>query len=377
MAMTTLMTLACLLAPARVARAETDTVLSPVQIQKLDVKTAPPHAASGGGELSLPGLVMRSPDAMRVISAPLAGFVGRVHVMVGDPVRPRDTLITFNAPELLTWQREHQQAALQATLARQTAERDQALLAEGLIASARAQLSQQQWRMAEAGLRERAQLLSMVGARPGNVSAAGLPIVAPGAGSVVAVLAEPGQHVEAGAPLVRFASDAPLWLELQAPPDVARALTPGDAVHVADCPQAAEVSSVNTELDPATQNVTVRARWRAVQRCVWPSQRVQASVSVRSSGRAGQDWLVPAAAVIKLDGQDVVFVRRGNAFPVVPVQVIGPHAAPGAATGAAAGAAPTWRQIRAMTPQALSADSAIVVQGALALKGARQGLGAQ
>ena len=363
------------------AQPQTDPVLRPEQVRRLDVQTARPQAANDGGEVTLQGQVLRAPDALRVISAPLAGFVSRVHVGVGDPVRRQATLVTLNAPELLSWQREYQQAALQAQLARQTAERDRALLAEGLIAGARAQLSQQQSQSAQASLRERAQLLNMVGVRPGAVSAGGLAIAAPGPGSVVAVLAEPGQHVEAGAPLLRFASEAPLWLDLQAPPDVARGLSPGDAVRVAGCPQAAELARINTELDPVTQTVTLRARWRSVQTCVWPAQRVQATVAARTTPQAGTDWLVPAAAVIKLDGQDVVFVRQGDRFPAVPVRVIGPHAPPNVASNATPSATSSteasWRQIRPVAAQALRADSEVVVQGALALKGARQGLGAQ
>jgi cobalt-zinc-cadmium efflux system membrane fusion protein len=311
----------------------------------------------------LQGKVVLPPSLLRVISAPLAGLVEQVHVAHGDALSGPQTLVSLNAPQLIEWQREHQQSSLQATLAQQTADRDNALLAEGIIPGARAQASQNQLRLAQAAYRERAQMLTLVGAKPDATLSGRLALKAPGRGTVLEVLIEPGQRVEAGAPLLKFASQGPLWIELQASAEVAQGLKVGDVVRVQGCAMPARLTTITPQLNAVNQTQTVRAQWPQANDCALPQQRVQAEVAIsgaqkQASGQSGL-WLVPASAVVKADGQDTVFVQRAGGFAALKVQVMGQQG-----------------PLTSLKSTQLSGKDELVTQGAVALKGMAQGLGA-
>lgn len=345
------------------------------QIKRLGLQTAHAQPAGSAGRLLLQGQVVLPPPLLRVISAPLPALVEQTQVARGDTLKAGQALLTLNAPQLIERQRAYRQARLQVDLARQTAERDAALLREGIIPGARAQASQNQLALAEAALREQAQLLQLAGARPSRDLSGRLQLDAPAAGSVVEVLVQPGQQVEAGAPLLKFARTGALWIELQASAEAARRLRVGDVVQLPGCAMPARLASINAHIDAATQTQALRAQWPQANDCATPGQRVQAEVlpaDAPAADRAGS-WLIPSAAVVRHAGRDIVFVQRPNGFVPVPVRVLGQvqDSGPSASGGA------TLSQIAPQPPAQLAADDAVVVRGAVALKGMLQGLGGE
>lgn len=345
--------------------------LQAAQVQKLGIQSSQVLPASDAGRVTLQGRVTLPPKLLRVISAPVAALVEQVHVSKADAVTAGQPLVLLNAPELVAWQREYQQAQLQLKLASQAAQRDEALLAEGIIAGARAQASRAQLQIAQATARERGQLLQLAGVRPDERLSGHATLSAPGRGSVVDVLVQPGQRVDAGTPLLKFASAGALSIDLQAPADTARRLGKGDLVRVTGCAMPARIVSINTELDEGSQTLSLRAQWPQINDCALPQQRVQAEVALAPGGDAAQmgGWLVPSGAVLRHDGQDIVFVQRGTSFQAVAVQVVGQQAG--------AGKTGNLTQIRPIAPQHIKAEDKVVSQGTVALKGVLQGLGAQ
>ncbi len=340
--------------------------LKPEQIKKLGIQLQAVAPAAAQGRLQLQGLVVLPPHLVRVMSAPVAALVEQVQVSKGERLRAGQPLLKLQAPQVLEWQRDHQQALLQRTLARQTAERDAALLAEGIVPASRAQASQAQLKMAEALVQERSQQLQAAGVTPQARLTGQVAVAAPAASTVVEVLVQAGQRVDAGAPLMTVAAAGALDLEMQATVDEARQLAVGDEVSVAGCATPARISAINTRVEDAGQTVAVRARWPQAQPCVWPQQRVPADVALH--GGAGA-WRVPAAAVVRHEGEDWVFVRRQpGQFQPVSVRVT---ASPAGAAGSAA------VLVTPRTAGRLQAQDQVVSQGAVALKGMLQGLGAE
>lgn len=345
--------------------------LSAKQIVSLGINTSPVIAAADTGRAVLQGKVAYPTSLLRVISAPVAALVEQVLVGKGDDVKSGQALVSLNAPQIVEWQREYQQATLQLKLAQQTADRDQALLAEGLIPAARAQTSASQLQLTQGTVRERAQLLQTAGVKPSSQLSGRTMLNAPGRGTVVDLLVQPGQRVDAGAPVLKFARAGALAIELQAPPDVARKLSKGDMVRIQGCELPAKLVSINTELDPGSQAVSARALWTQANDCALPQQRVQAEVIFSSPTRSGTpaSLLVPSGSVLRHDGQDIVFIQRGNHFHAVVVNVISQQAAQGQQ------AAQT--QISPAVTASIKSGDQVVTQGTVALKGAMQGLGAQ
>lgn len=345
--------------------------LKPAQAQKLGIRASQIQAAGDAGRVTLQGLVTLPPNLLRVVSAPVAALVEQVQVSKGDAVKQGQILVTLNAPQLVEWQREYQQAQLQLKLAQQTAQRDEALLAEGIIAGSRAQASQAQLQIAQATIRERGQMLQLAGVKPNGQLSGRAAMNAPQRGTVIDMLVQPGQRVEAGAPILKFASEGALSIEMQAPPEVARRLRKGDVVQVNGCDLPARIVNINTELDAGSQTLSLRAQWPQAQNCALPQQRVQAEVAITQSANTSQppNWLVPASAVLRHDGQDIVFVQRGSDYQAVNVRVI--------SQGPASGTAGSLTQISPIAPGQFKPDDMIVSQGTVALKGVLQGLGAE
>jgi cobalt-zinc-cadmium efflux system membrane fusion protein len=365
------------LAASAPAAAEPLLALQAAQADKLGLRTANLQAATDTGRVTLQGLITLPPHLLRVVSAPAAGLIEQVHVAKGDAVAARRPLVSLHAPQLVEWQREHRQAVLQEQLARQTAQRDQSLQLEGIVSSARSQASHNQWLIAQAAVKERAQLLQMAGTKPdasGGLSGR-VALSAPAKGTVVEMLVEPGQRVEAGAPLLKFASAGALWIDLKATAEVARRLQVGDEVRVNGCAMPARLSAINPQLDSSNQTLSLRAQWPQANDCAWPQQQVQAEVVLSQRDTpAGTNlrWLVPAAAVLKMEGQDTVFVQRPGGYMGVSVKVLGQQTQAATAQGQGG----SLLQLQAAKPGALSAQDKVVVQGAVALKGLAQGLGA-
>ncbi len=344
--------------------------LKPAQVQSLGIRTARVTAAGDAGRVMLQGQVVLPPALLRVVSVPVAALVEQVHASKGDAVKPGQVLVSLNAPQIVEWQREYQQAQLQLKLAQQTAQRDDALLAEGIIAGSRAQASQAQLQIAQATVRERGQLLQMAGVKPNGGLSGRLALSAPGRGTVIDMLVQPGQHVDAGTAVLKFASEGALAMDLQAPADVARRLRKGDLVRINGCAMPARLVSINTEMDPGSQTQAVRAQWPQANDCALPQQRVQAEVALSAdSSTPGATWLVPATAVLRHDGQDIVFVQRGAQYQAIAVRVVSQQSASG--TQAA------QTQISPIAPAQLKTDELVVTQGTVALKGVLQGLGAE
>ncbi|MEY2839311.1 MAG: hypothetical protein RJB60_1610, partial [Pseudomonadota bacterium] len=77
-------------------------------------------------------------------------------------------------------------------------------------------------------------------------------------------------------------------------------------------------------------------------------------------------------AVLKMEGQDTVFVQRPGGYMGVSVKVLGQQTQAATAQGQSG----SWLQLQATKQGGLSAQDKVVVQGAVALKGLAQGLGA-
>jgi cobalt-zinc-cadmium efflux system membrane fusion protein len=365
------------LAATAPASAEPLLALQAAQADKLGLRTANLQAATDTGRVTLQGQITLPPQLLRVVSAPAAGLIEQVHVAKGDAVAAKRPLVSLHAPQLVEWQREHRQAVLQEQLARQTAQRDQSLQAEGIVSSARSQASHNQWLIAQAAVKERAQLLQMAGTQPdtsGGLSGR-VALSAPAKGTVVEMLVEPGQRVEAGAPLLKFASAGALWIDLKATAEVARRLQVGDEVRINGCAMPARLSAINPQLDSSNQTLSLRAQWPQANDCAWPQQQVQAEVVLSqrdTPASQSQRWLVPASAVLKHEGQDTVFVQRPGGFMGVSVKVLGQQTQATTTQGQSS----SWLQLQPVKADGLKAQDKVVVQGAVALKGLAQGLGA-
>jgi RND family efflux transporter MFP subunit len=338
----------CLLAGAGAAQAAGDIRLDAAQVQRLDVQTEAAQPAQGIPLDRLPAEVAAPLETSRTVSAPFAGVVSGVAVDDGAAVKAGALLARVQSRDFLAAQADLRRSGSDAALAQSQAQRDAALLAEGIIASARADESRARAADAQARLQQaRAALAGIDAARD---SAAGeYTLRAPITGRVLRRAVSPGQVVDAFAPAFVLAADARVDVLFQVPVARRAALAPGLTVEMEDGAQG-QVVTVAAASDAASQSLRLRARLSA--QAHW---RVGERTTVRLLLPAPEGALsVPLAALLPDGERTLVFVATqaegAMQYRALPVERLGADAR------------------NAVVRGALKAGDAVVVRGVSALK---------
>ena len=297
------------------------------QLQVLGIETLPLKAQSEPVQVSYPAQTVLPPSAEQVISSPVAGLVMQLLVQPNQVVRQGASLLRIASPELGQMQLQLLQANSRAALARQTAQREQSLFGEGLIAQRRVQEAQAGLQEAEAALRQAKSALRLGGmsasaidkvAASGNLQDS-LVLSAAQAGVITEISARTGQRVDSAAPLLRLAQTATLLLEIQVPATEANAWPPGTKLKVKGRDVAARVVGSSALVAPGSQMLVVRAQVDNKSGQLRPGELVSVETSM---GNAAAGWDLPLSAVAR-DGTDaVIFVRTTDGFEARPAKVL-------------------------------------------------------
>ena len=277
-----------------------------------------------GGPLLVSATVVTPPGKTFTVSAPYAGQVSRVWVGVGDSVKAGAALAQFTSPMLGDARRMLNEAALDYKNASAAAQRDQAMLDEGIIPAVRLQLSRSKQEAAHAQLQAREAELLAAGMRfDANSGYATGTLKAPLSGAVVDVFAAVGQRVEAGALLFKLADAAQLQLELQLSSDKAAQIQVGDEVSIPSRQAKARILGVSRAVE-ASQSARARASV-TTRGSLQVGDLVSATVQTQASAHATKpdtQWWVPARAVTHWRGKPWVFVMNDQGFEARAVSVV-------------------------------------------------------
>lgn len=279
----------------------------------LGVRLTPVQAATAA-QIELPARVTVPPSRQAIVSAPAPGMLTRLLVNPGDVVRKGQPLAELSSPQVAQLQRERSEAQSQLDLANRQFQRDELLVGEGIAPTSRLDASRAQQREARAMLAERDLALRLTA---GGTALNGLAVLrAPMDGAVTEVAAVSGQRVEPAAPLFRIAQPGELWLEIDASPQQAAALQPGETVEVADRQARGTLRTRSTALG-AGQSVALRVQ------LTQPGSLIAGEVvraRVQLPAQAGM-WRLPLAAVTRIGDHDAVFVAADGGFRAVQVEV--------------------------------------------------------
>jgi cobalt-zinc-cadmium efflux system membrane fusion protein len=275
--------------------------------------------------VELTGRLLVDEDHTARLSPSVKGRVTAVRANVGDAVRRGQTLVILQSEEASARRTELAKATAelterQATLnyaraARERAERLLALKAGSVqdVERARAEeaTAQSGVSQAQSAVEHARVALTVleVDAATGQVQ-----LASPIAGVVVARDAIVGAVIDAGAPALTVTDPSWLWLEFEAPDQVARLLTPGQRVHfdvfALSGGSEARILRVNGALDPGTRLVTIRAAVANGSKKLRPEM----FATVRADTAAPRPAVsVPHDAVQLLDERPVVFIAEPNA----------------------------------------------------------------
>jgi RND family efflux transporter MFP subunit len=217
------------------------------------------------------------------------------------------------------------QATTRAKLARETAQREQALFDEGIIAARRVQEAQAGLAEGEAALRVAQGSLRMAGMSAGAISrvaASGKPedgvtLTAARAGIITEINVKPGQRVEPGFALMHLAQLDQLALEIQAPAGRASEWRVGSKLKLQGRPGGATITSISPIVAAGSQTSALRAEvWRGSG--LRPGEFVTVELPLAHHATA---FDVPLRALAYERDKTVVFVRTAGGFEARPVIV--------------------------------------------------------
>jgi cobalt-zinc-cadmium efflux system membrane fusion protein len=266
---------------------------------------------------SVPGTISLPPEARVAVTAPFAGAVVRVFVIVGQQVARGEALGLMRAAEPVQIGGDLARARSAAALAEARAKRLLKLADEGIIAAARADEAKAEWEQARASVAQFARMASLGGVGPDGT----MTLLAPIAGRVAHVGVETGGGVDTvTAPFVVEAAGA-YQIELQLPERLSQQVRPGMAVEIAlggegVAPVGGKIIAVAPSLDPATRSVMARASIGAA-----PGVIAGRNVTVTLLGE-GRGIAVPDSAVTRIGNEEHVFVRKGKAWAKRAVTVV-------------------------------------------------------
>ena len=292
--------------------------VSPEQTKRLGVETAIVRRVEQAAVAELPARVVASRSGANTAVAPFAGAVTRVHVLAGQAVKAGDPIAAVASRDFAENQSGLVEARSQAQIAEAVFARAKTLKEEGLISGASLQDAEAEAKRARAMLAEHERFARSAG--EGAANEAGAYIVrAPVAGRVSSVSVRAGDMVEALSPVASIATGDGYWVEIQAPARLAGRIGVGDAVEFG--PELrGEILSVGGAIDPMTRSIAVTASAPDAA-----GLRLGEMIRVRILGTdtAGAQFEAPGDSVIRVDGEDVVFVAVDSGFQLVPVDVLG------------------------------------------------------
>lgn len=327
------------------------------QIQALGITTVPLQSQSGSVRSSYPAQVVVPPNAEQVISAPVAGLISQLLVQQNQVVRKGAPLVRITSPEFGQLQLQLLQANSRATLARQTAQREQLLFDEGIIPQRRVQEAQANLKEAEAALKQAKAALRLSGmpsATIDEIAASGNPqdsltLVSTQAGIVAGIAVRTGQRVDSASPLLHVVQTDTLSLDIQVPVADSASWQPGTRLKVQGRDIAARMQSISPSVSAGSQTVVLRAVIEGKAGQLRPGEFLTVELPVVA---AAGDWDLPLSAVAHDGNQAYLFLRTADGFEARPVTVV-----------ASAGQ-------RVRVQGSIKAGEQVAVSGVVALKGA-------
>lgn len=286
--------------------------LSPAQERAMGLLVVFARPAAGAPVASAPATVTPPLNDRRVVAAPFAGTVLRVHVLEGQAVAAGAPLVTLFSRDALAVSSELAQSQAELRVAEAAARRTRQLASEGVIAGARAEEAEARAAQARAMVGERRRLLSGAGGGSGEYV-----LRAPIAGRIAALAAQPGAGLEAMAPAVVLDRADRLWIEARLAPAIAQQLRIGYPVRVGDI--AGRLVAVGASIDAKTRSVPVRARLDPGARLV-PGQAVTAIFQVPAPPGAQS---IPRAALLQDAAGAWVVLKQPAGYEARKVSVVG------------------------------------------------------
>ena len=321
------MTLVLMCAVVAVNAQTAEVQLNPEEIARAAIRVEPASTAMGDRSVRVVGQIVRSPDATHEMRSPVHGIVQQLAVEPGTRVRRGQVLMVLHSHELHDLATELRLGQREIEMARNRLEAGRELYElEGISrvelerrehAAVRAELEVEaiEVELEDLGMTSEEIAELTIGSLHGE-----LPVRSVASGVILDLHVSSEARVQPWETLLSIGKPDSLELDLQVQPNLADGIMPGDRVRFAPvgerpCCDATVVTRV-PQVDPTTRTVKIRAEVDNGGRMLLPGMFVEGTLS--RSRAAGADvsptssTVVPAGAVIRIDGKDVVFIQQSE-----------------------------------------------------------------
>lgn len=322
--------------------------LTQAQQTTFGMQFSDPEKVSERLSFAYSGLVSRPATQLKTLSAPADGLIVQVLKTQGR-VAAGEVIIELQSLALLEAQQAWLNTQANLTLAMADNQRAQTLLKSGVVAQKQAAHLAAQAHMLQQELQQRAQTLTLLGMtddcvkrlqQTRTIQPATLSVMAPSQGAVQGVSVQVGQRVSVGQPLAQWLDVSPLSadavvsqriIDVHVPLQQVAHLQLGQAVvaHAANHSSTDQlirgtISLIDFAANPLNQTVRVQCHFDNAD--LMPGALVKLAfgwpVAPESSSSSSHAYRVASPAVIKVDGQTVVFVRQAQQPDVLVMHAV-------------------------------------------------------
>lgn len=319
--------------PAPAAAIDPSLVTPPLTLVQ-QIKVEPVGKASVADILRVAGRIDFDEQRVARIGATVTGRVTELMANLGDPVKAGSVLAKLHSTELGNAQLSWLKARAQSELTGRAVDRARQLLAADVIGSAELQRRDNEHSVAQAEQRAAADQLRVLGISDGMLEKAAQsgginsisPVVATLSGVVVERKVAKGQVVQPADALFTVADLSRVWVIAQVPEGEVMHVQAGQSV-VVEVPalghgkRTGKLIYVGDIVNPDTRTVMVRTEIENQDRTLKPAMLATMLIKARSVERL----VVPAAAAVREDNEDHVFIDAGEGrFRLVKVK-LGPE----------------------------------------------------
>lgn len=310
---------ACGKEPAPVAAAPTDPnlVTAPEALQA-QLKLAPVGSVPVSETLRVAGRLDFDEQRIARIGATVTGRVTQISGQLGHEVKAGEPLAIINSTVLGEAQLTFLKANARASLERNNVERAQHLFADDVIGKAELQRRESEAAVTQAERQAAEDQLRVLGMAPRDIASLAsrgtinslTPVVASIPGTLVERKVTQGQVVEPADALFTVADLSRLWAVADVPEQQAALVRTGQSVEL-DIPSLAgekltgRLIYISDTLNPETRTVLVRTEVENPDRRLKPAMLATMLIA----GKAMPKLAVPAAAVVREDNNEHVFVQ--------------------------------------------------------------------
>jgi len=300
--------------------------LSPAEAEVAGLKVAELAERQVQDSVVVTATIEANQDRLAHVAPRVASRIVKVSANLGDAVKQGQTLALLDSIELGEAHSAYLKTRTEAQLAQRNLQRIEGLYKEQIVPQKEYLKVRAEAEIADAGVRAAADRLRLLGVNPetvkGNVAISVFPLISPFSGTITEKHAILGELAQPDKSLFTVADLSTLWIEANVFEADLSKVRVGAKAGVTVTAYTGEtfpgrVAYISSALDKETR--TVRTRIEVANRDGRLKPEMFATATIETTGSRAV-LTVPDEAVVLLQGQPTVFLRKGDAYEPRPVQ---------------------------------------------------------